>query len=281
MLMGSRLLVSVAALVASVTLASAQSPPGGAGRQRNQARDHDIGRLPISQGPAQSPLAGKAMTQTTVIGRQIRDRSSSPMPPERRLQVHLQSQATRRPDQGTGRPDRRALQIQSHKAPVRTAAPPPYARQDSGSHGGQAEVRAAQAALNQHGFNVGNPDGKLGRRTKEALIVFQRQHGFQPTGRVDRTTLHALSAGAAPDGQSQDNKDNGGSPKPAPAQAIPQNHATEPATTGQGHATPAPGTASPQREEETPDNAASRRVPAAAPQQNYSDDTPPAADDQR
>jgi peptidoglycan hydrolase-like protein with peptidoglycan-binding domain len=86
---------------------------------------------------------------------------------------------------------------------------------------GEADVRKIQEALNQQGFNVGDADGKLGRRTKEALIAFQKQHGFRTTGKVDRQTLQALTASAAsPAGPS------------APAASAPQG--AEPATAGQG-----------------------------------------------
>ena len=47
---------------------------------------------------------------------------------------------------------------------------------------GQAEIREIQIELNRMGFNVGEPDGRLGPRTKEALMAFQRQKGFDATG---------------------------------------------------------------------------------------------------
>jgi hypothetical protein len=57
---------------------------------------------------------------------------------------------------------------------------------------GQAEIREIQIELNRMGFNVGEPDGRLGPRTKEALMAFQRQKGFDATGEIDRETLAAL-----------------------------------------------------------------------------------------
>ena len=50
-------------------------------------------------------------------------------------------------------------------------------------------------SLNRQGFNVGEPDGVLGRRTKEALMALQKQRGFEATGKADRATLDALNAG--------------------------------------------------------------------------------------
>ena len=46
--------------------------------------------------------------------------------------------------------------------------------------------------LNRMGFNVGEPDGRLGPRTKEALMAFQHQKGFNATGEIDRETFAAL-----------------------------------------------------------------------------------------
>ena len=68
------------------------------------------------------------------------------------------------------------------------------------------EIRQLQIALNQKGFDVGNPDGMFGARTRQALIAFQRQQGFQATGQIDQQTMAALGvsgnkAGAASTGQ--------------------------------------------------------------------------------
>src|SRR5438093_6296359 len=54
------------------------------------------------------------------------------------------------------------------------------------------QIREIQIVLNERGFNVGRPDGHLGKRTIEALTTFQRQQGFQATGRVDSQTVSAL-----------------------------------------------------------------------------------------
>src|SRR5437764_239021 len=54
------------------------------------------------------------------------------------------------------------------------------------------QIREIQIVLNERGFNVGRPDGHLGKRTIEALTTFQRQQGFQATGRIDSQTVSAL-----------------------------------------------------------------------------------------
>lgn len=57
----------------------------------------------------------------------------------------------------------------------------------------QAEIRQVQLELNRVGFNVGEPDGIIGPRTKDAVMEFQRQKGFRATGELDRDTLVALN----------------------------------------------------------------------------------------
>jgi len=56
----------------------------------------------------------------------------------------------------------------------------------------QEEIRQLQIALNEKGFNIGEPDGALGPRTKNALIQFQQREGFQATGQIDQRTVAAL-----------------------------------------------------------------------------------------
>jgi hypothetical protein len=153
------------------------------------------------------------------------------------------------------------------------------------SQQGRDEIRKVQAALNQQGFNVGDPDGKLGKRTKEALIAFQKQHGFRTTGKPDHATLDALLAnGAAPATSPQNSQ-----PDPAhPAQAVPDQAAPQaippaippqPGTTGQGDAQPAmPPTEPAPESPQMPDNAGSGRIPSGSPQENYKEDTVPGGD---
>jgi hypothetical protein len=85
---------------------------------------------------------------------------------------------------------------------------------------GQAEIREIQIELNRMGFNVGEPDGKLGARTKEALTMFQRQKGLNATGEIDRETFAALR----PEGGQRGDEGN----------AAEGERGNRPATTGQG-----------------------------------------------
>src|SRR5262249_9758838 len=83
------------------------------------------------------------------------------------------------------------------------------------------------------GFNIGQPDGKLGPRTREALIAFQRQQGLRAGGRIDNQTITALglsnmigAQGGATTGQ------GGASRQEAPAQQN-QGAGQQPSTSGQ------------------------------------------------
>lgn len=53
-------------------------------------------------------------------------------------------------------------------------------------------VVALQQRLQQHGFFRGNITGYFGPATREAVIQFQRNYGFNPTGVVDFQTWQAL-----------------------------------------------------------------------------------------
>jgi Putative peptidoglycan binding domain/Protein of unknown function (DUF1236) len=56
----------------------------------------------------------------------------------------------------------------------------------------QEEIRELQISLNEKGFNVGEPDGRLGPRTNRALMEFQQRQGLQATGRIDQRTVQSL-----------------------------------------------------------------------------------------
>jgi len=75
--------------------------------------------------------------------------------------------------------------------------------QIEGGRGGQAgsdteitptsdEIRQLQIVLKEKGFDIGEPDGVFGQRTRQALIVFQQRNGLQATGRIDVRTTTAL-----------------------------------------------------------------------------------------
>lgn len=61
----------------------------------------------------------------------------------------------------------------------------------------RAQRRQMQALLNQRGFDVGEPDGAIGPRTRAAIRAFQSSAGLPEDGRPGMRVLQALEAGAA------------------------------------------------------------------------------------
>ena len=107
----------------------------------------------------------------------------------------------------------------------------------------EEQIRQVQIVLNQKGFNIGQPDGRLGPRTTQALMAFQRQQGFQASGHIDNETVTALGlsnmmgaqSGAQGAGQSSTTGEGGATPQQAPAQQN-QGAGQQPSTSGQGGA---------------------------------------------
>src|SRR5262249_59493845 len=56
----------------------------------------------------------------------------------------------------------------------------------------EEQIRQIQITLNEKGFNIGRPDGRLGPRTTRALTAFQRRQGLEVSGRLDSQTVAAL-----------------------------------------------------------------------------------------
>ena len=56
---------------------------------------------------------------------------------------------------------------------------------------GDAQVRKAQTALNDKGFNVA-VDGRMGPKTEGAVRSFQEKNGLAQSGSLDDSTLNAL-----------------------------------------------------------------------------------------
>lgn len=276
--------------------------------QPPQARSNDASVLPPRGRLGRSGRDGMAgdrsiWDRATAQGRlrpeqdRARPGRRQPAPPlskERGQQDDLtQARTPHRPsDQGSGQAGgklrgapNQVRSVASH--PQRHRSHAPMAAADKAEiH--EVDIRKVQEALNQQGLNVGDPDGKLGRRTRQALIAFQKQRGFHTTGKADRTTLHALMAGAAAAGAPGPGAgpDNGKNPVPAEPQSV-----VGPSTTGQGSEAPQPAP-SPQPAEEQmppapdglrmPDTGATGRVPAGSPQEDFKEEmVPPGSGDQR
>ena len=55
-------------------------------------------------------------------------------------------------------------------------------------------VSNIQKILIKNGFDPGEPDGVMGQKTRDAITAFQKAHGMEPTGQVDRALVKALLA---------------------------------------------------------------------------------------
>lgn len=61
----------------------------------------------------------------------------------------------------------------------------------------QANVRAAQQALRDQGFDPGPVDGRMGPRTSSAIRDYQTKQGLTATGQLDDATIDKLGVRAA------------------------------------------------------------------------------------
>ncbi|MGQ7790971.1 peptidoglycan-binding protein [Faunimonas sp. B44] len=57
-------------------------------------------------------------------------------------------------------------------------------------------IARVQALLSERGFDVGNPDGRDGPRTRRAIALFQERAGLPVTGEIDTGTIAALAEGS-------------------------------------------------------------------------------------
>jgi hypothetical protein len=283
-------------------------------RSEQQARSGDNRRRPVHSPRASTAPEDRGSAQDRTPNQAARRRPEPAMgrASERDLKAQPRKVEARKAETRnteSRKADTRKTDTRKILARSATRGPAPRDNNNASPPAGQADVREAQTALNQQGFDAGDADGKLGRKTKKALIAFQKQHGFQTTGKVDRTTLQMLNAGGAQDSpQGNHKKDNStkstkdstskdgsrGRGQP-PAAAAPQNAPPAPSTTGQGttgQGTTGQGTAAPAAPQPvqvetptTPDGLqmpdASSRVPAGAPQEDYKDDLLPSGGDQR
>ena len=55
-----------------------------------------------------------------------------------------------------------------------------------------------QEALASQGFTPGPADGRFGLSTLRAVVAYQRQHGLDETGAVDKGLYRSITTGKAP-----------------------------------------------------------------------------------
>lgn len=71
--------------------------------------------------------------------------------------------------------------------PAWTAAPEHTASVDT-----SRTIARTQAVLSSLGFDAGAPDGKMGRKTRDAIAAFQTSKGLPATGEIDKALVDAL-----------------------------------------------------------------------------------------
>jgi peptidoglycan hydrolase-like protein with peptidoglycan-binding domain len=76
-----------------------------------------------------------------------------------------------------------------------------------------ADVRAAQQALRDKGFDAGPADGKMGPKTTAALKEFQQKNNLTVTGTLDAETRDHLLASSAPSASPGTEPSRTGAPK--------------------------------------------------------------------
>ncbi|TMK06170.1 MAG: hypothetical protein E6G71_14465, partial [Alphaproteobacteria bacterium] len=96
------------------------------------------------------------------------------------------------------------------------------------------EIREVQRVLIERRLLVGEADGVLGSRTREALITFQRQQGIQTSGSVDTRTVAALGLSNRIGQQTGQSATQGQSSTVGQGQTGTQQPSARQNTTGQG-----------------------------------------------
>ena len=109
---------------------------------------------------------------------------------------------------------------------------------------GSEQIREVQMMLIQQGFDIEEANGVLDESTIQALIVFQRQQGFEATGQIDNQTVSALglsNLSGQQGGATQSTTGQGGAGmrQPSANQNVGAGHqgnqdGKQPSTTGQG-----------------------------------------------
>ena len=59
-------------------------------------------------------------------------------------------------------------------------------------------IRGAQQALEQQGYQIGQADGVMGPKTRQALKKFQQDQGLHASGQLDQQTAQALGVPGGP-----------------------------------------------------------------------------------
>jgi len=58
-------------------------------------------------------------------------------------------------------------------------------------------ITRTQQILGKMGYDAGPADGKMGKKTHDAIAAFQKDHGLKPTGEVDEDFVRAIVKAAS------------------------------------------------------------------------------------
>jgi type IV secretory pathway VirB10-like protein len=130
--------------------------------------------------PAAQPAAAPAKPAATPPAPA---RGAAPVPP---LPVPTHSQRPASDDIGS------LIRNASHPSPAAPANQPAAAAQPA-----PQQVMIVQRALLMRGFDVGKPDGRLGKATREAIQKVERQMGIPVTGQITPRLMRALGVQTA------------------------------------------------------------------------------------
>ncbi len=108
----------------------------------------------------------------------------------------------------------------------------------------KADVMAMQQALKDKGHDPGPADGRMGPRTKAALMDYQKKEGLQPTGRWDDQTATKLGVRVS---DAKPEVSTSPSPPPPPSTSAPAAANSPVGTSIQPPATPEDKTAPAQK----------------------------------
>ncbi len=130
------------------------------------------------------------------------------------------------------------------------------------------EIRQIQLVLIREGFDIGVADGKLGAKTRQALISFQQRRGLQATGRIDSQTVTALGVnirgmGASTTGQGGNNAQSPANQNNQNNQNMGGQQGQQPGgTTGQGSGQPNQNQQPPANQNQQPSANQNQQPPA-------------------
>ncbi|MBA8899165.1 peptidoglycan-binding protein [Phyllobacterium sp. P30BS-XVII] len=62
----------------------------------------------------------------------------------------------------------------------------------TGSVDMEKAIRNIQLILNKNGYDAGGSDGKMGTKTRDAIMAFQKTNGLKPTGNIDKDLVKRL-----------------------------------------------------------------------------------------